>query len=213
MNLFAPKLNPRGPRRRRRGGLTLIELMMALAIMALIGATIAGMLSAVAYGTSSDSDVRQLVARNKMVALRLNAAVRGSKMVLGSGTSSNETWVVLWVRDLDDNGQPSLRELRLLEFDVEARTLSSYVAPTGTTDVLYTTADDFDAITNALRGTAEFPETRWGNDADDFEISLDQSDPQAARTLSYRLSLTAGNLTDVTVGTVLLRNNKLAGTR
>lgn len=201
------KKNPH-PVARRDRGLTLIELLMALAIMALIGSTIAGMLSAVAYGTSADSDVRKLVARNKMVAMRINAAVRGSQMVLDAGSSVSGDWVVLWGRDLDENGEPSLLEIRLLEYDSAAGALSSYTAPAGTSDVLYTTADDFDAITNTLRGTADFPEERWGNDAAGFEISLDQSDPQAAKTLSYRLSLTAGNLTDVTVGTVLLRNGK-----
>ncbi len=192
----------------RCGGLTLIELMMALGIMALIGATIGGMLSAVAYGTDEESDVRQLVARNKMVSMRINAAVRGSQKVLDAGQTTDHTWAVLWGRDLDENGEPSLLEIRLLEYDAAAQTLSSYTAPDGTTDVLYELTDDFDAITDALRGTTDFPETRWANDAVGFGVSLDELDPQAARMLSYRLSLTAGNLTNESVGTVKLRNAK-----
>ncbi|WP_184675879.1 type II secretion system protein [Algisphaera agarilytica] len=190
---------------RHRGcrGLTLVELMMALGVMGLISAAIAGMLSAVAYGTSADSDVRKLVARGKMVSMRLDAALRGSRMVLDAGSD----WVALWERDLDENGEPSLLEVRLIEFDAATESLSSYTAPDGTTDVLYSTSSDFDAITHTLRGTADFPETRWGNDATAFEFTLDQTDPQAARLASYRLSLNAGNLTEVVIGTTLLRTN------
>lgn len=193
---------------RHRGcrGLTLVELIMALGIMGLISAAIAGMLSAVAYGTDADSDVRKLVARNKMVTTRINAAVRGSQKILDAGQSADYTWLVLWDRDLDESGEPSLLEIRLLEYNVATRTLSSFSAPDGTADVFYALTDDFDAITDALRGTAVFPEETWVNDAVGFEVTLDESDPQAARIVSYRLSLTAGNLTDTTIGTVKLRN-------
>jgi len=187
-------------------GLTLVELTMALGIMALIGATIAGMLSAVAYGTDEDSDVRKLVARSKMVSMRINAAVRGSQKILDAGETADVSWAVLWGRDLDGNGAPNLLEIRLLEYDASAKTLSSYAAPEAAADVLYQLTDDFDAITDALRGTADFPETRWANDADGFSVTLDELDPQSAKVLSYRLSLTAGNLTDVSVGTAKLRN-------
>ncbi|MEM1109691.1 MAG: hypothetical protein AAGH99_13480 [Planctomycetota bacterium] len=191
-----------------RRGLTLIELIMALGIMTLIGATIAGMLSAVAYGTDEDSDVRKLVARKKTVSMRINAAVRGSQRVLDAGQTADQTWLVLWGRDLDGNDAPSLLEIRLLEYDTAARTLSSYAAPDGTADVAYTLADDFDTITDTLRGTADFPETRWVNDAEAFDVTLDDADPQSAKLVSYRLSLIAGNLTDTAIGTAKLRNEQ-----
>ena len=192
-----------GPRRR---GLTLVELLIALAILSLIATTIGGMLSAVAYGTDTDRDIRQLVARNQMVSTRLNAALRGGRMVLATGSDSAGDWAVLWHRDLDGNGEPSLLEIRRLDYDANAQTLSSYTAPDGATDVLYTTGDDFATITTNLMGTADFPAELWAPSAQGFEITLDQSDPQLAEVFSYRLSLGAAGLTDVTVGTVRLRN-------
>lgn len=195
-------------RTRRCRGLTLVELMMALGIMALISATVAGMLSAVAYGTDEESDIRQLVARNKMVSMRINAAVRGSQQILDRGETSDLSWVVLWGRDLDENGEPSLLEIRLLEYNAATRTLSSYTAADGVTDVLYAVADDFDTITDALRGTADFPEERWANDAQGFTVSLNENDASAASMLSYRLSLASGDFTEVSVGTVKLRNSR-----
>ncbi|MEL7087307.1 MAG: prepilin-type N-terminal cleavage/methylation domain-containing protein [Planctomycetota bacterium] len=194
------------PGRPRRRGLTLVELLIALAILALVAATIGGMLSAVAYGTDTDRDIRQLVARNKMVSTRLNAALRGGRMVLETGSDSAGDWLVMWHRDLDGNGQPSLLEIRRLDFDATAQTLTSYTAPGTATDVLYTTADDFATITTNLMGTAAFPAELWAKDAEAFSITPGHADPQLARTLSYRLSLTAGGLTDVSIGTVKLRN-------
>lgn len=198
---------PRLRAARFRGrGLTLVELLIALAILSLIATTIGGMLSAVAYGTDNDRDIRQLVARNKMVTTRINAALRGGRMVLETGSDSAGDWAVVWHRDLDGNDEPSLLEIRRLDFDANANTLSSYTAPDGTVDVLYDKADDFATITTNLMGTASFPAELWANDAQALTIALDQPEDQLAQTFSYRLSLTAGGLTDVSIGTVKLRN-------
>ncbi|MEM7625282.1 MAG: prepilin-type N-terminal cleavage/methylation domain-containing protein [Planctomycetota bacterium] len=193
-------------KRLRTKAFTLMELLIAMAILSLIAVTIGGMLSAVAYGTNTDRDIRQLVGRNKMVSARLSAAVRGGRMVLAAGSDSAGDWVVLWHRDLDGDDQPSLLEIRRLDFDAAAKTLSSYTAPDGTTDVVYTTTDDFATITTNLMGTADFPAELWAPDVEGFAVTLDQVDPQLARKFSYRVSLTAGGATDVTIGTVKLRN-------
>lgn len=198
---------PRGRYRGRfRGGLTLVELLLSLAITALIAGAVAGMLSGVAYGTDEDRDVRKLVAREAMVSARLEAAARGSRMVLDHGSGPDGTWFVLWSRDLDENDLPSLREIRLIEHDAAGGFLASYEAGDTAADTAYTLADDFDAITNALRGTADFPEERWGPDVTGFEIALDEASPQSARRLSYRVTLSGAHLDHVVVGTARLRN-------
>jgi prepilin-type N-terminal cleavage/methylation domain-containing protein len=191
---------------RRCRGLTLVELMMALSITAMVAVAIGGMLSAVAYGTDADRDVRALVARGKMVSLRANAALRGSRMVLAAGQDTDGTWAVLWQRDLDGNGEPSLLEIRRLDYDASAETLDSYTAPAAAADVLYSTGSDFEAITEALMGTAAFPAERWANDVADFDLALEFVNPRLSRTLSYRIDLTSGPHTETSVGTVLLRN-------
>lgn len=175
---------------------------MALAIVALIGTAIAGMLSAVAYGTDSDKDVRALVARNMMVTHRVNAAIRSSRMVL----DADDDWAVLWTRDLDGNDEPSLLEIRRLEYNADAKTFSSYAAPDGTTDVLYSTGDDFLTVTDALMGEAEFPESRWANQVEAVAFSYSNADTQLARLMSYRITLGSDAMNDQVIGTVLLRN-------
>lgn len=190
----------------RRRGLTLVELLLALAILSLISLTTGVMLSAVAYGTDSDRDIRALVARNKMLSARITAALRGSGMVLEVGSNSDGTWAVLWERDLDGNDVPSLLEIRRLEYDAAAGTLASHAAPDGTTDVVYTLSDDFLVITDALMGTASFTETLWAQDVTGFEISHRLSDPQLEKLISYQLTLSENGFTDTTIGTSYLRN-------
>lgn len=190
----------------RTSGLTLVELLLGLAILSLVATTTAGMISAVAYGTDGDRDLRALVARNKMLGARINAAVRGGRMLLDVGEDANGSWAVVWHRDLDGNGEPSLLEIRRLDYDAAARTLSSFTAPEGAADVLYAATDDFATITTNLMGSPEFLAERWADDAEAFDLSHELGDPQLSSTLSYRLSLTESGLTDVTIGTVWLRN-------
>lgn len=193
---------------KQRAGLTLIELLMALAIMAMIGLTISSMLSAVAYGTSSDHDVRQLAARGRTATLRLNAALRGCVMVLDAGPS----WLLLWQRDTDGNAQPSLEELRLLTYDATTQTFGSYRSGTAMPNQPYDMDSDFDAVAAgfpALAATLQ-PNVvvveRWAVGVDAVAFTLDHAAPQSARRVAYRLSLAAGGLSDTQIGSVLLRN-------
>ncbi|MEM8739606.1 MAG: prepilin-type N-terminal cleavage/methylation domain-containing protein [Planctomycetota bacterium] len=196
---------------RRCAGLTLVELLLSLAITATIAASVAGMLSALAYGTDAGRDVRALVARQKMVTARFEAAVRGSRMVLATGDTASGAWLVLWTRDLDEDGLPSLQEIRLLEHDAASETLSSFVAAEGATDAEYGLGDDFDAITHGLKATEDFPATRWGNGVTELGLTLDRNTAQDARRVSYRLSFSAGRVTEVAVGTARLSNGYGAG--
>ena len=175
---------------------------MALSATAVIGVAIASMLSATSYGTATSKDMRSLVARVKVVNARLGAALRGSRMVLAEGND----FLVLWTRDLDDNDVPSLLEIRRLDFDSTTGELSSYAAAAGATDVPYTLADDFQSITNALMGTADFPGELWAQNVGGWTIDLNDPDPQLARLVSYRLNLETGELSDTAINVVHLRN-------
>ena len=190
------------PCQRRRYGLTLIELLLALAGTAVIGAAIAAMLSAVTYGTSSKRDLRALVARGKTATGRLGAAMRSSVQVLDQG----DGYIVLWTRDLDASDSPDLLELRRIQFDATGNQVLSYTAPTGTTDVAYALSDNFATITQNLIDAGTMTSELWVKDASAMQITLDNADPQSARLVSYRVTLTTGELSDTAIGVVHLRN-------
>ncbi len=183
-------------------GLTLVEMLMALAITGLIGAAIASMLSAVAYGTSSSRDIRSLVVKNKALSARITAAVRGSAQLLDAA----DGYVILWTKDLNGSGVPDLLELQRIELDGVTDELTSYTPASGVTDVAYDIADDFDAITTALIGSSDLEGVLWATGVAQWVVTVDDVDPLEAGLVSFQLTLDAGGLSDVSVNAVSLRD-------
>lgn len=195
--------------RRRRShhpahrGLTLIELLLALSGTALIGSAIVSMLFAVSYGTKTDKQLRSLVTKQMTLRARIGAAVRESSMVLEEG----DGYLFLWVYDTDESGQPNLDEIALLEFDPAEQTLTMYRAPESpSSNPEYNAAGDIASQTAGVKGGSNFPAERWASGVTAFTITLDNADAQAARLVSYRLTLAAGDERDTAIGAASLRN-------
>lgn len=187
----------------RHHGLTLVEMLMALAVTGLIGGAIAAMLSAVAYGTSSDRDIRSLVVKNKTLSTRITAAVRQSAQLL----DADDGYVVLWTSDLNDNGQPDLLELRRIELDAGTDDLTSYTPDPSAVDVTYDIdTDDFDAITTALIASGDLLGELWATGVTAWTVTVDTADPLDATLVSFQLTLTGGGLSDTSVNAVSLRD-------
>jgi len=189
--------------RRRSAGLTLIELMLAVSGLALIGGAITSMLFAVAYGTTIDKDMRSLVTRQMALRARITAAVRESQMVLDQG----DEYIVLWVYDSDESGKPNVEEIQLIEYVAADSELLSYRSPaTAGTNTEYDLGSDFRSVTTALKGSADFPQTRWASDVTAFAFSIDEASPQDARLVSFEVTLLGGEIPDTSIGAAALRN-------
>jgi len=191
---------------RHNSGLTLVELLMALAITGLIGAALAAMLFAVAQGTSSRNDLRVMVVKEKVIEARLDAAVRASKKILAAGSN----YVVLWMADGNNDSQVNVTELRRIEWNATAGTLSSYksnLTPGAPSDTGYVLSSDFNSVTTTLKGTASFPSETWATQITAWTFTLsNNSNPQQATLVSYRGTLQAQTLTTSLIGAVALRN-------
>lgn len=199
-------------RRSRRGGLTVVELLLALTITAIISLAISSMLFAVSHGTDSSNDMRALLLRQRLVAARLNALIRSSHMVLATGSN----YVVLWTHDANNSGTPNRAEVRYLELNTVSGELWSYktVWPVSMTaeqieaaDVEYDPAANFASIMSALKGQASFPGERWATELSGWAVSLNNADPQLATLVSYRFSMRLSGATDFVIGAAALRNN------
>ena len=194
---------------RRRAGLTLVELIIALAIMALIGLTVSAMLSAVAYGTDSGRDVRASIARGKMTTARIDAAIRESRAVL----AASEGVLVLWMRDEDGDEIADADEVRRLEHDASAATLTSYRS-TPFTEAQEDAGDDAECLKTLTLGIQQWPAAaadrlvtvRWASGVGTWQATLDAPAPAAARLVSYRLGLSAAEDAPVLIGVAALRN-------
>lgn len=201
-------------KRSRRRGLTVVELLLALTITAIISLAISSMLFAVSHGTDSSNDMRALLLRQRLVAARLNAMIRSSHMVLATGSNH----VVLWTHDANNSGTPNRSEVRYLEMNTVSGELWSYktVWPVSMTteqieaaDVEYDLTADFASLMPAFKGQASFPGERWATDLSGWVVTLNNIDPQLATLVSYRFSMRLTEATDFVIGAAALRNNSI----
>ncbi len=105
-----------------RRGMTLIELMIALAITAMVAAAIAAMLSAVTNGERSRRDNRGYIVRAHAAKARLGAYIARCLCVLEVDGSDT----VVWLNDWRRGGTVHATELRWLIFDGPSNALDVY---------------------------------------------------------------------------------------
>ncbi|MBL4701347.1 MAG: hypothetical protein JKX85_08815 [Phycisphaeraceae bacterium] len=229
MNTMKHILITQQPARRKRRGFTIVELMLATIGVSLIALGISSMLSVVAYGTTSSRDLRSLVVKQKTTSARLDAAIRGSKLVLESGAD----YMVLWVHDDNDDSKPSLSEIRRVELDLANEHILSYKAQLdglslemlAAVDGSFEFDSDFDALTEsfknpqyfvdiaqtlsltlALDDANLFPPEIWATSVSGLLLALDVAPSQQARLVNYQVTFDIGTLSDTTIGTASLRN-------
>ena len=203
MCLIRDKLRPATARQRqaRRRGLTLLEMILALAGLGLIGAAIAAMTGAVAYGTASERDLRGLVAKRQALSARLGAHIRESRRVL----DVTDDTLVLWKRDKNDDDKPSLNEVLRIEY--EADKLRAYTGKASATGVLSVTLNWLEQ-TAGTQQRSQMNESLWAEGVTAFAIDLEPNTPADARLVSYRLTLEAGDLAEQAVGAAALRGQE-----
>jgi hypothetical protein len=163
-------------------------MLLSLAIMAVIAATLTGMLAAVSAGTRGASDLRRRNMRAEVVRERVESTVRSSARVLAAG----DGWLVLWAGDGRANSAPDLSEICRIEWDKATQELRCFAPPPGLSDadnVRYTFTSDFDGITRSLAGTARFPGQVWGRRVQEWAPTVDGPATSPRRTVSYRLTL------------------------
>ncbi len=182
---------------RRRRGIMLVEILLALAITGLIAAGVASLLFATATGTQDRQNVRQRNVRVDVLAHRIDGAIRSSSMLV----ARDARCVVFWTADVKPNGVPDLSELRRIQWDHVRKRVICYEAPATLADadnVAYDLATtDFLTTTDGLRGSASFPGTVWANDVRGWNTSPAAASP-TARATGYGFTIhlpTGGNHT------------------
>lgn len=183
-------------------GLTLLELLLALAGTAVVGTAVAAMLAGVTYGTAVDKDMRTLITRQMALRARVEAEVRESLLLLDSGSD----YMILWSSDENGDGVPSKAEIQVIEYDPVMDRVIRYAPAPLITDVGYTLADDFRTQTNSYKGDATFPSERWAEQITSFTLTLDNIDPQSAKLLSFRFGMAGGEVPYTGIGAAAIRN-------
>ncbi len=136
----------RRSRRRNAAGLSLIELTLALAGTALVGTAVAAMLQAAAYGSSSGTELRDLIPAHRVPAARIRDLLNTSQQVY----ALSATEVVLWYDDLNDDGVAQSKELAWLRYNAGAQKL------------VLEKPNPLFPVNVAVTAATNFAFTRWG---------------------------------------------------
>lgn len=194
-------------RRRRRHGLTLLELVLALGATGFLGLAISAMLTAVAYGSQTADGLQHLVTRHQVLAGRVGNAIRGSRQVL----DHSPTEIVLWYDDLNDNGVVEGTELMWLRYDGTARELKMDRPDLSAPGI-------FGAVTEPgpftsygfIRWGFDFvnwlEENTWSRNVSACEFTLNNADPLLATLVTVTVTFEENGQTDTMVHAFKLRN-------
>ncbi len=102
--------------------MTSLELMLALAITAIVALAITGMLGAVTQGVVTRRDSRSIMVRAFAAQSRLAAYITPSRSLLGATPSQ----VVLWLNDDRESGTVHATEIRWLRHDATDGAIDVY---------------------------------------------------------------------------------------
>ena len=101
-------------------GLSLLELILALSVTAIVALAITGMMGAVSTGVEGRRDTRSVLVLANAAASRLSSYVAPSCCILSVGGSD----ITLWFNDSRESDTVHATEIRWLTFDSEAGTLA-----------------------------------------------------------------------------------------
>ncbi len=107
---------------RSHRGMSLLELMLALVITALVAGAICGMMGAVTTGVSTRRDNRTTMIGANAAAARLSAYIAPARCLL----DTDGTNLVLWLHDERESGTVHATEIRWLFYDDATGTLDVY---------------------------------------------------------------------------------------
>ena len=169
-------------------GFTTVELLLSLAVTAMVGLVVVMMLAGVTTATDRQHDTHRASTQRQVAIVRLGELTREAAMVGAMGPHH----LLLWLHDEDDDGKPRLSELRRIEWDEQTGEVWVYEAgdrPWQDGLMPDRSFDSYDALTRDHKGTDWFPGRRWLNNVTGWSVVLDADDPHAARLLRLRVTL------------------------
>ncbi len=202
-----------GRRSTDRRGLTVVELMLAMSITAMVAVAIAGMLGAVTAGVMTQRDSRSVMIRANAARARLSAYLAPCRSLLA--LEGNDE-LVLWLKDSRESGTVHATEVRWLVFDEPSGTLQVYFVefPQGWTqtakdleDQEYGATTNWSAVRTAWEGRGMLASRPLVDGLDSLEMILDGLPVQRSRHVTFRLGIaTSDGPQHVTLSATLRRH-------
>lgn len=192
INLFT-RINGKIARTRRGSAFTLVEVLVSLAIVAVIATASAALMSATAYGTTSGRDLRNLLVKTQTAGARIGTAIRSAQEAVPyGGIIVSMDYVVLWAEDENDDGSKQNNEMRLIALDTASGELRSYRNASDT-------AAFADAPTFKTLAMASYASDAWTADVTGVQFKIEST---GTTLVSYRLTVALGDDSKTAIGAV-----------
>jgi prepilin-type N-terminal cleavage/methylation domain-containing protein len=176
------------PRRQRRAGVTLVELLLSLSILAIIGTLTVTMMFSMSRGTASGRELRSRNLRLEVLSARIDARVRSAVRVLAADPKS----VVLWLGDERANSVPDASEICRLEWDSSTGAVTAYVAPPDMApadDQAYPFSTNFDTTSRNLVSAGVLEPAVLGRRVRKWTVEDAGAGYDLWRSITYRIEL------------------------
>ena len=182
-----------------RRGLSLLELLMAVIITAMVGVGIAGMLGAVSSGVGTRKDNREIMVRSHAAQCRLAAYLAISQCVLASSGSE----ITIWLADSRQSNTVHASEVRWLRFNsVTGEFTVDYVDfPAGWTktaselaDLEYPSDTNWETVRAYYSSKGLLTSRALVDDLLTVAIRRDHNDAMAARHITFDLEFEGENV-------------------
>lgn len=183
-----------------RRGLSLLELLLAITISAMVAGAIAGMLGAVTAGVGTRKDSREIMVLAHGAQCRLSAYLATSRCVLADDGSN----LTLWLNDDRESDTVHASEIRWLIFDLSSgEIVVDYVAfpaswtPTACelADREYSVGTDWSTVHATYDGLGLLASKPLVDHLTGVSIQRDQNSVAASRHIAFNLSFQGNNAT------------------
>lgn len=180
----------------KRRALTLIEMILALSIIAVISLAIATMMAAVSTGVNAKDDGRQTAIRIATTKSRIAAYVAPSRCIVNKGFD----FVTLWLEDTRESNTIHASEVRWIQFDETTQELqvkfidfpdSWSQSLIDSSDIELSKTSDFDSVLRNFELSNLIDSISIVDSMQSCLIWVNDSDPFEATQISMRFSLTS----------------------
>ncbi|HRP62083.1 MAG TPA: hypothetical protein PK400_02185 [Phycisphaerales bacterium] len=193
-------------------GLTLLELLLALAVTAMVGAAIAAMLGAVTAGVITHRDSRAAMVQASAAQARLAAYILPSRCILAAGAGN----LILWFNDQRASDTVHATEVRWLIYDSNQGVINVFFVsfPADWEQIEKDLEDgEYPSNTNWMTLLDTYMTKGWVagftlvDGLESVSLSLDHAQAQQARQATYRLGFASDSGEVVTLATGVIRDH------
>ncbi len=172
---------------------TLVELLMAVTITALIGLAVGSIFYATAQGDAWQKSARNTLVKGQVLNSRLDSTIRSSLEVMQPSDASpvSNNTLVLWAADSNGDSAKQNSEMQLIERDSVTNELRSFIA-TGD-DSSFTNAEEYrTAVLAAQTGS------RWATGI--TALSFTRAGGTASPLISFRFTIEVDGTSHTAIG-------------